>query len=58
MWNVCFRVDEADASYQELKERGATLDYALCEQPYGCREFAIRDPDDYDIAFGQDLDPG
>ena len=58
MWNVYFWVDDADALYQELKERGAAIDYELCDQPYGCREFGIRDLDDYDIAFGQDLEPG
>jgi len=56
MWNVYFWVDDADALYQELKGRGATIDYDLCDQPYGCREFGIQDLDEYDIAFGQDLD--
>jgi uncharacterized glyoxalase superfamily protein PhnB len=56
MWNVYFWVDDVQALYQELKQRGATIDYDLCEQPYGCREFGIQDLDGYDIAFGQDLD--
>ena len=55
MWNVYFWVNDAEATYQELKERGATIDYELCDQPYGCREFGIQDLDGYDIAFGQDL---
>ena len=55
MWNVYFWVNDADAMYRELKERGASIDYELCEQPYGCREFGIQDLDGYDIAFGQDL---
>jgi len=55
MWNVYFWVDDAQALYEELKGRGATIDYDLCDQAYGCREFGIRDLDGYDIAFGQDM---
>ena len=56
MWNVYFWVDDVDALFQEYKTRGATIDYELCDQPYGCREFGIQDLDGYDIAFGQDMD--
>lgn len=55
MWNVYFWVNDARAMYEELKKRGAKIDYELCDQPYGCREFGIQDLDGYDIAFGQDL---
>jgi uncharacterized glyoxalase superfamily protein PhnB len=58
LWNVYFWVNDAEAMYEELKGRGATIDYELCNQPYGCREFGIQDLDGYDIAFGQDLDAG
>ena len=58
MWNVYFWVDDAQALFDELKGKGATIDYELCDQPYGCREFGIQDLDGYDIAFGQDLDAG
>lgn len=56
MWNVYFWVNDADALFEELKSRGATIDYELCDQPYGCREFGIQDLDGYDIAFGQVVD--
>jgi len=56
MWNVYFWVNDADALYAELKSRGATIDYELCDKPYGCREFGIQDLDGYDIAIGQDID--
>ena len=56
LWNIYFWVNDVETLYQELKERGATIDYDLCEQPYGCREFGIQDLDGYDVAFGQDLD--
>ena len=55
LWNAYFWVDDAEALFAELKERGARIDYELCEQPYGVLEFGIQDLDDQDIAFGQDL---
>lgn len=56
MWNIYFWVDDVAAIYGELKERGATIDYEICIQPYGCKEFGVQDLDGYDIAFGQDLE--
>lgn len=58
MWNVYFWVNDADKLYEELKSLGAKIDYDLCDQPYGCREFGIQDLDGYDIAFGQDVESG
>lgn len=55
LWNVYLWVDDADAAYKELAGRGAIIDYELCNQPYGCREFGIQDLDGYEIAFGQDM---
>ena len=56
MWNVYYWVNDAQRLYEEVKARGATIDYDVCDQPYGCREFGIQDLDGYDIAFGQDLE--
>jgi predicted enzyme related to lactoylglutathione lyase len=53
MWNVYFWVNDADALCREFQDRGATIDYGPCDQPYGCREFGIQDLDGYDIGFGQ-----
>jgi catechol 2,3-dioxygenase-like lactoylglutathione lyase family enzyme len=55
MWNVYFWVDDAEALYAELNERGAIIDYELHDKPYNVREFGIRDLEDQDIAFGQVL---
>jgi uncharacterized glyoxalase superfamily protein PhnB len=55
LWNAYFWVDDARALFDEFRERGATIDYDLCEQPYGVLEFGIQDPDGHDIAFGQDM---
>ncbi len=56
MWNVYFWVNNSEKLCSELKDLGAIIDYDLCDQPYNCREFGIRDLDGYDIAFGQDLE--
>jgi hypothetical protein len=38
---------------QRICGRGAKIDYGLCDQPYGCREFETQDLDEHDIGFGQ-----
>ena len=58
LWNAYFRINDARALRDELAERGATIDHDLCEQPYGILEFGIQDPDQHDIAFGQDSTAG
>ena len=55
LWNAYFWVDDVEELYQELTEAGAKIDYSLCTQPYGVREFGIQDLDGHDIAFGQVL---
>lgn len=55
MWNVYVRVDDADAIYAELQDRGAPIDYTIYDAPHGFREFGTQDPDGHDIAFGQRL---
>ncbi len=54
--SVYFWVKEADELCREFAERGATIDYGPCDQPYGCREFGIQDLDGHDISFGQLVD--
>jgi predicted enzyme related to lactoylglutathione lyase len=54
-WNAYIRVDDADAIYAEVQERGAAIDYTIYDAPHGFREFGVQDPDGYDIAFGQRL---
>lgn len=53
MWNVYLWVDDAQAMYDELKGRGAKIDYELGLKPYGCLEFGIQDLDGHDIGIGQ-----
>jgi predicted enzyme related to lactoylglutathione lyase len=56
-WNVYIRVDDADAIYAEVQQRGAAIDYSIYNAPHGFREFGVQDPDGHDIAFGQPLTP-
>lgn len=53
LWNVYFWVAGVDALYAELVRRGARIDYGLCDQSYGCREFGVQDLDGHDIGFGE-----
>lgn len=55
MWNAYFWVDDVEALYDEYQRRGATIDYTLCVQPYGVKEFGVQDLDGHDLAFGQVL---
>ena len=52
-WNVYIEVVDVDVLYDELRDRGATIDYELYDAPHGFREFGTQDPDGYDIGFGQ-----
>ena len=55
LWDMYFYVDDVDALFAEFTGRGAKIDYGLCDQPYGCREFGTQDVDGHDIGFGQDI---
>ena len=55
LWNAYIRVDDVEAIYAEVQERGAGIDYTLYDAPSGFREFGVQDPDGHDIAFGQRL---
>ena len=43
-WDVFCWVSGLDALFRELEEKGATIVHPPVVQPYGMREFAIRDP--------------
>ncbi len=51
--DVYFWVRHVDALHAQLSGRGAKIDYGLCDQPHGCREFGVQDLDGHDIAFGE-----
>jgi catechol 2,3-dioxygenase-like lactoylglutathione lyase family enzyme len=52
-WAIYFYVDDVDAMAKELTARGVVIDREPEDQPYGCRDFDIRDPDGHVIGIGQ-----
>ena len=56
IWNLYIRVDDVEAIYAELRERGAPIDHTIYNAPSGFREFGVQDPDGYDIGIGQPID--
>ena len=52
---VYIRVNNIEQLYQELVDRGVTIhpNGSLAEKPWGQKEFAILDPDNNLITFGQ-----
>lgn len=57
VWNV-YRVDDVEAIYTEVRQRGTSIDYSIYDAPSGFREFGVQDPDGHDIAIGQPIDRG
>ena len=53
-WDVFFWVDDVEALHAELRLKGAKVVYPLVVQPYGMKEFAVRDPNGYVLGFGQE----
>jgi catechol 2,3-dioxygenase-like lactoylglutathione lyase family enzyme len=53
-WDVFCWVDTLDPLFLELEARGASVVYPPTVQPYGMREFAVRDPTGYVVGFGEE----
>jgi predicted enzyme related to lactoylglutathione lyase len=49
-------VKDVDAYYREIVDRGATVPEEPADQPYGIREFGVRDINGVGIVFGQDIE--
>jgi catechol 2,3-dioxygenase-like lactoylglutathione lyase family enzyme len=48
-------VDNVDESYNELVDKGLQPDSQPADQPWGNREFLLRDPDGYKLVFFKKL---
>ena len=55
-WDAYIWVDDADALYEEFTSKGVTIARAICDQPYGCRDFDVEDSNGYRLCFGHDLE--
>lgn len=51
LWDVYVRVDGVGALYETLRSR-PFIQMHLKQQPYGDREFEVRDPNGYVLVFG------
>lgn len=49
-------VKDVDGYYKEIVGRGAKVAGEPANQPYGIREFGVRDINDVGIVFGQEID--
>ena len=56
-WAVYVYVDDVDALTEEFRAKDIEIVRGPVDQPYGCREIDIVDPDGHIIGFGQDLVP-
>lgn len=56
-WDAFFWVADVQALYQELRSNAAVIAYPVTLQPYGMKEFAVRDPDGHVLGFGQPWPP-
>jgi len=51
-WHSIF-VNDVDALYEELKQRGAKIVMPIRDEPWGVREFHVEDPDGHTYRFGR-----
>lgn len=53
-WMSIF-VDDVDGYCEAIKEQGADVVYGPVDEPWGCREIHVRDPNGHIIRFGQGI---
>jgi catechol 2,3-dioxygenase-like lactoylglutathione lyase family enzyme len=54
--DIRLMVSDVRAVYDRVRERGAKIQLPLKDQPYGLRDFTIKDPDGYRIRFAERID--
>jgi predicted enzyme related to lactoylglutathione lyase len=54
-WFAYIEVDDIDALYASVAQRGAEVISPLADQPWGMREFGIRTVDGHRIRFGRGI---
>jgi uncharacterized glyoxalase superfamily protein PhnB len=52
-WDVFYWVEALEPLFEEMKARGASVAYPPVVQPYGMREFAVRDLNGYVLGYGE-----
>ena len=56
--NFHFAVDDVDQTWQRLDESGFALECKPVQQPWGMREFSMKDPDGYEIEILEESTAG
>jgi len=54
-WDAYVWVDDADALCEEFKGKGVRITRDICDQPYKCRDFVIKDCNGYRLCFGHGI---
>ena len=54
-WDAYIWVDNADTLFAEFQAKGVKITRAICDQPYGCRDFDVEDMNGYRLCFGHNL---
>lgn len=57
-WSAYLYVEDIEVYSDQISGNGVKISRLLVEQPYGCKDFEIEDPDGNILCFGQDLSPG
>jgi catechol 2,3-dioxygenase-like lactoylglutathione lyase family enzyme len=52
---VAIVIDQADAYHDQIVARGARIEVAPGDRPYGMRDFNVRTPDGHVLVFGQSI---
>jgi uncharacterized glyoxalase superfamily protein PhnB len=55
-WDAYIWIENADALVAEFKSKSVRITRDVSDQPYGCRDFDVEDPNGYRLCFGQDLE--
>lgn len=56
-WAAYLYVADVEALHREFSALDGVVVSAIEDQPYGCRDFDVRDLDGHVLAFGQDMAP-
>lgn len=56
-WDAFWWISDVQALFEELLRKNAVIVYPITLQPYGMKEFAVRDPDGHVLGFGQAWPP-
>ncbi|MDJ0311816.1 VOC family protein [Arthrobacter sp. H35-D1] len=51
-----FLVEDVDAHYERVRAAGAVIEHTPQDQPYGRREYGVRDPEGHRWWFGTALE--